>query len=583
MRVLVLPPAGSGGPASPARFGAPHPSFGRFVFPLCSAPSGLGLPLSCSFVCLLSCCVIPFARLCCLLLSLVSGPGALGLGALFSFPPSPSCVFFICAPFVSGFLWFPAPGALRFGAVCCLFCWSPVPRLFVRPRCVCVFRLAFGCSLVVAAPPPFCLSRFFSLLLGAPPLFFSFFLFFSSAASLLPACLVLVGGSCHLLPRPPPSSCLSCWFPAARLSVRSRCSCVSRLAVGCSLVVAASPPRPPLLCLAVFVAASRCSVFSFFFFFLLRSCLPAWRSSAVLAVCCPPPHPEACVVPCAVCGALCCLVLPRCAVPPSGVVLCRVAVFCAACRAVVPRLVVLWAADRRAVFVGASVCVLCCAVVCCCVLCRVSGRAVRLGCLRCGLLAGFGLCCRVLCCAVCPGVRCCAALLRVVPPRVVLLCAVLFCCARLVPLLVVTCPLALPVALGPCAVRRRVSRCSPALCALCCVCFVVLVRAVVRRCAFCCVCPGVSCCAFPVLLALCAAVLRCAGALSLCFSSGACCCWRLVLWCAAVCGAVSFDVLWCGAGSGSPWLFAGGVFRCRFYFIAQNSKSLDSYALSYSP
>ena len=164
--------------------------------------------------------------------------------------------------------------------------------------------------------------------------------------------------------------------------------------------------------------------------------------------------------------------------------------------------------------------------------------------------------CRVLCFAVCPGLRCRAALLRVVSLGVVLLCAMLFCCARLVPLLVVPCPLVLPVALGPCALRRSVLRCSPALCVFC---RCVVVCAVVRRSALCCVCPWVLCGAFPVLLALCGAVLRCAGVLALCCLCGACCCWRPVLWCAAVCFAVSFGVLWCGAGSGGPWLSAGAV------------------------
>ena len=74
-----------------------------------------------------------------------------------------------------------------------------------------------------------------------------------------------------------------------------------------------------------------------------------------------------------------------------------------------------------------------------------------------------------------------------------------------------------------------------------------------------CVCPWVLCCAFPVLFALCGAVLRCAGALALCCWCGACCCWRPVLWCAAVCCAVSSGLLWCGAGSGGPWLSAGAV------------------------
>ena len=75
--------------------------------------------------------------------------------------------------------------------------------------------------------------------------------------------------------------------------------------------------------------------------------------------------------------------------------------------------------------------------------------------------------CSVPCCAVCGWVLRCCALCRPV------LCCPVPCCARLVPLLVAPCPLALPVALGPCALRRRVLRRSPALCALCCVCFVV--------------------------------------------------------------------------------------------------------------
>ena len=32
----------------------------------------------------------------------------------------------LCAPVVSGFLWFPAPGALGLGAVRCLLCWPVV-------------------------------------------------------------------------------------------------------------------------------------------------------------------------------------------------------------------------------------------------------------------------------------------------------------------------------------------------------------------------------------------------------------------------------------------------------------------------
>ena len=134
------------------------------------------------------------------------------------------------------------------------------------------------------------------------------------------------------------------------------------------------------------------------------------------------------------------------------------------------------------------------------------------------------------------------------------------------------------------AARRPGALCFAALClavfpravcsVLCLFCPGVLVRAVVRRCAPCCVCPGVSRCALPVLRALCCAVFRCAGALAAYCSCGACCCWRLVLWFAAVCCAVSFSVLWCGAGSGGPWSSAGRVFRCRCPCLAAWSGSL---------
>ena len=120
--VCVVSLAGSGRPASRARFGAPHLSLGRFVDLLCSTLSGLGLPLSCPCVCLCCfvcwclfvfsplslafrgfqprlswawCCVAPFPTLPsliffsflplrprCLLLSVVSGPDVLGLGAV---------------------------------------------------------------------------------------------------------------------------------------------------------------------------------------------------------------------------------------------------------------------------------------------------------------------------------------------------------------------------------------------------------------------------------------------------------------------------------------------------------------------
>ena len=184
---------------------------------------------------------------------------------------------------------------------------------------------------------------------------------------------------------------------------------------------------------------------------------------------------------------------------------------------------------------------------------------------------GFRRCRSVLC-----AVLCCASLgaaLRVVSPGVVLSCAVLrsfgaaACCA---------------VPSG--AARRPGALCPAALCfavfpravcsVLCVFCRGAVVRAVVRRAALCCACPGVLCCAFLLLSALCGALLRCAGALALYCSCGACCCWRLALWCAAVCCAVSCGVPWCGARSVGPWLFAGGVFRCRCPCLAAWSASL---------
>ena len=97
----------------------------------------------------------------------------------------------------------------------------------------------------------------------------------------------------------------------------------------------------------------------------------------------------------------------------------------------------------------------CCAAPCCCALC---GLALR-------------------CCALC-----CFVLLHLVLPRAVL------------------CPGALSVVLGSCALWRRVLSCPPALCVFCCG---VSPRGVVRRCALCRVRPGVSCCVFLVVAALC--------------------------------------------------------------------------------
>ena len=432
--VCVLSLAGSGGPASRARFDAPH----LFLWLLCPSPllgllwSGVAPVL---VLLLLPCCfflffflVCPFFfALCplCLLPFLVAGPGCLG--------PWRFALFVLLA---SRFL------ALR--ALLLSLCCLPEGR-----------------SQVVAPPP---------LLFRALPLSLAF----SGLRPVVPWALVL---------------CFVCFSRplAARLSVRSRLACVSCLAVGCPLVVAPPPPGLPLLCCAVSVAPARCLGF-----FFLPLCAPVVSGFHWF------PAPGALGL-----GAVRCLL----------------------CWPAASRLSV-----RSCLFRAFRLAVGCSLVVAPPPLCVSRFSSLPLGAV-----------CRVLCCAVCPWVRCCAQLLRVVPPGVVLSGAVLLCCASLVPLLVAPCPLALPVALGPRAV----------CCVLRVFCRGVVVRAVVCRSALCCVCPGVLCCAFSVLSARCGAVLCCAGALASCCSSGACCCWRRMLWCAAVFCAVFF---WCAVVRCWVWL-----------------------------
>ena len=271
--------AGLGGPASRARFSAPH----LFLWPLCL----------CAFLCPLPAGVAPFVvhwlpspppffffflLFCFPRVHLVSfffwlsAPAALGLGAFFFFPaPPPASVFFFlsCAPIVSGFLCFPAPGALGLGFVCCLYCWPLAPRLSVRSRLLCGSCLALGFSLVVAVPsPPFCVSLFFSLPLRAP-FFFSLRAPVVSGFLLFPAPgAVGLGAVC----------CLFCWPPSPQLPVRSRLFCGSRLAVGCFLVVVTPAPPLPLFCVSLFILLPLCAPFFFFFFPLVARPHFSWVS-----------------------------------------------------------------------------------------------------------------------------------------------------------------------------------------------------------------------------------------------------------------------------------------------------------------
>ena len=258
----------------------------------------------------------------------------------------------------------------------------------MRSRPFCGSRSAVCCSLVVAAPPPFRVTRSASLLLCVASLFFSFSFAF---------CAPVVSG---FLWFPAPGAlglgavcCLFCWPPDSRLSVRSR------LFVFPARPLAAPwwllPPPPRLLCPAVFVAAVRCSVF--FCFFLLVGC------SRRL----PPFLPGACVVPCAV---WCC----RAALPLR-----------VACCAVVPRLVVLWAAAAVRCLLGCLF--VCCAellvAAVCCALSLVvpSGWVVR-GVACCLVLVCVAVCHAVLCAPGCGAAPCCCVW------RLPVLCCVVLCC-----------------------------------------------------------------------------------------------------------------------------------------------------------
>ena len=180
-------------------------SFGRFVFLLCLAPSGLGLPPA-------------------LLL--------------------PLPILVALAP--------------------CFGCVSrpPAACLFVRSRVVCVSCLAVGRSLVVSPPTPsLFVSRCFRRSCLVPwccffLFFFLFFPFFSCAPPLSP-------GFSGFRPRVPWASglCVVCFVGLPPLG--SPCACPS-FVLFAWLVLAPCwllpPPPPPPFCLAVFVAAARCCV-----------------------------------------------------------------------------------------------------------------------------------------------------------------------------------------------------------------------------------------------------------------------------------------------------------------------------------
>ena len=389
---------------------------------------------------------------------------------------------------VSFFFARPPPG---WGCPFLFVCLPAFGFLFVvfflvslRPRC-------FSLSLVSGPGCP----GLWRWLPSPPPLPF----FLPSSFSSLPACFAV----CFL---PPSFACAPpLFFPffLVFLFLLRPGFCCRLLCLGFDSFRPSFPLPPP---------------FSFFWSFFFPSSAP--------------PPPALCVPPCAV--------WCRRAVLAFRPVFCGAILPFSALR-VVPWCPALLGCGLRWLFVCSVV--WCRAVGCHCVLYRVSGRVAPLLCSRCGLLSCFCLRCRVLCSAM----LCCAALLRVALPGVVLLCAVLCCLAPfgaaalcVVPWGAVSCPgvLCLPAL---CDVLSPRAVCS----VLCLFWRRLLVRAVVRRWPLCFVRPGVSCCAFPVLSALCGAALCCAGAVASCSLSGLCRFWRLVLPCSVVCCAVSCGVVLC--------------------------------------
>ena len=435
------------------------------------------------------------------------------------FPPFVLCLCFFCRAVVLGFL----P----------LVCLGPC--VFAHPPPFFFFLVLFPCCPVaffflVCFPRS---SGFVPVLLPPPLRCFLVFCFFSSGSFCPPAFCFFFRGRGLLS-----CACVVRWLLALQCCVPC-CSFWWRVFPCCSAPSGGSGAAPPPLPAAALVV---CGVFRVFPL-LLCCCLFAWRLSGVVAACGDPLPPQKCV-----CCALYCLVSPRCAGLPSGVLWCPVPVFCAACHAVDSRL----AAVHCAVFFWSAFCVLCCVVPCCwlllCVVLRLwSCRPTALFAMWPAISFRSVLPCAVLC----PWVLCCAASLRAVLPALVLLCAMLFCLALFGA--AACCVVALGV------VRRPADLCLAALC------FVVFLCAV----APCYVCFAlVSWCVLLFTAVLCAVCdLRCRAVSSL--SSPLCAvqgCTVLVRLRCAVCLICAVS----GARCCGEWfcfvlfpsVFCGGVLRC---------------------
>ena len=422
--LCVLFLAGSGRPASRARFVAPHLSFG------CFAPFGNGLPVLGIFVCS-------------------------------SFSPLSSR-----APAVSRVLCFRALGTLDLGA---LRLFLPPPFFFFPLFSFLFFCFAFFALLYSAAL--LLLALVFSCFQPRVPLALSFrglpppLLFFPSPPRPRPVCLAVLAHAsarcCALCCVCPWVSCCASMGFSPLCGAALRCGRLVRPRRAVRLVCAVSGPR----CSDAFCVL-RCFLW----------CSAVWCFAALLGAWCAvllralPCSAASCrvVLGRLLCAAVLCYagapVSGPCVVPSSAVLLPP------ACLRLSPLPPPLMCALCLVLFGVAVLCcpsVWCFAVPCCRVLCCVSGCGVQpcfvVGCSAlCGALCAalwvaaaccasslvvwsgclvrVVVCCVVLLCvAVCCGVLCPpgAVLRRVAPSCVVLLCAVLFCFARLVPLLVV--------------------------------------------------------------------------------------------------------------------------------------------------
>ena len=516
--------------------------------------------------------------------------------------PPPSCVsrfslfslgafvFFsllLCAPVVSGFLWFPAPGALGLGAVFCLFVSaSRCPALRARlPRlCLRLGRRLLPRGCCPPPPSPFVSPRFrrscsvpcfYFFLLCAPPLSPAFSGFWPRVpwtSALCVVCFVglpLLGSPCALASfvlsawplaspwwlLPPPPSFVCRGFRCCRSVLFAVC-CAVLCVPGCGAAPRCCALCRPVLCsrvLCCFVAPLWCRCL---LCHALWRCPSPWGPVLCGAVFCGVPP---CCVLCAVCvlswrgGACCCLPLCFVLCVSRGAVLCVPCFLCPVrccaslcwCACVV---LFWWCVLLLAP--GAVVCcwVLCfffwCAVVRCCVwwpvvVCRwrvtvsvsLSDRVV------CFPVAG------VVCCgALLPCVVCCGAVLS---RGAVLLCSavVLRCCWGLfcpsvacrAVLCCAVCWLCcfLPgggVCVLWCSFPRAVRSLSSPLCALRCLVVLAVVPCFPVSCAVALCCHVVLCCR--ALLSFCGAVFVCSALLwpvvrcraVLCCAVGCLCC-----------------------------------------------------------